>query len=479
MGTLPLRTSHARLPAIAALVWLAAGCAGPDQPAPGNPDANAGQPARGSPAARAAAPPNIVVILADDLGYGDLGAYGAARIRTPNIDRLAAGGLRFTQGYASANVCSPSRAGLMTGRYAIRSGLAWKVVDAESTHGLPEAEETLGELVKRRDYRTLYVGKWHLGNFPEYLPLKHGFDGFFGAPASNDMANFALYDGDVLVEQPVDQGSLTRRYTDRAVRFIAEHSAAPFMLFLAHTFPHIPLYASGEFLGKSGAGLYGDTVEELDWSTGQVLAALEDHGVLDNTLVVFTSDNGPFFEGGTGGLRGGKGTSWDGGYRVPLIAGWPAVIAPGRVTGAMAMNIDVLPTIADVLGLEPAAAEVDGRSLLPVFRGADESAHDFLYYFNNERVVGVRSQDWKYVTHAYYLDNLGAFEKFHRLPGFSAPYEMLLDADGIDGEAYSYADRFPGILKEHKEALRRARRQFDPLRTRDLEATYPRSDAAI
>ena len=474
METVSTHNRRPRLPVIAAVVLLAAGCAGPAAPPPGAPDADATQPAPGGLAGHAAAPPNIVVILADDLGYGDIGAYGAQRISTPHIDRLAAEGLRFTQGYASANVCSPSRAGLMTGRYAIRSGLAWKVVDAESTHGLPEAEETLGELVKRQGYRTLYVGKWHLGNFPAHLPLKHGFDGFFGVPASNDMPNFALYDGDAPVEQPVEQGTLTRRYTDRAVRFIAENSAEPFMLFLAHTFPHIPLYASEEFLGKSAAGLYGDTVEELDWSTGQVLAALEDHGILDNTLVIFTSDNGPFFEGGTGGLRGGKGTSWDGGYRVPLIAGWPAVISPGRVTGAMATNIDVLPTIADILGLEPSAEVVDGRSLLPVFRGADESAHDFLYYFNNERVVGVRSQDWKYVTHAYYLGSLGAFEKFDRLPGFSTPYEMLLDADGIDGEAYSYADRFPGILTEHREALGRARRQFDELRTRDLEETYPR-----
>ena len=471
---MPARNARARLPQIAAVLLLAAGCAGPDAPATGHPDADAAQPARGSPSAHGVAPPNIVVILADDLGYGDIGAYGAKRIRTPNIDRLAAGGLRFTQGYSSANVCSPSRAGLMTGRYAIRSGLAFKVVDAESMHGLPEEEETLGELVKRRGYETLYVGKWHLGNFPRFLPQKHGFDGFFGAPASNDMTNFALYDGDVLVEQPVDQTTLTRRYTDRAVRFIADNSAAPFMLFLAHTFPHIPLYASGEFLGKSGAGLYGDTVEELDWSTGRVLAALEENGILDNTLVIFTSDNGPFFEGGTAGLRGGKGTSWDGGYRVPLVASWPAVISPGRVTGAMAMNIDVLPTIAEILGLDSAAAVVDGRSLLPVFSGADESAHDFLYYFNNERVIGVRSQDWKYVTHAYYLGSLGAFEKFDQLPGFAAPYEMLLDADGIDGEAYSYADRFPGILDEHKEALMSARRHFDALRTRDLEATYPR-----
>lgn len=461
MGTLSVRIGHARLPEIAAALLLAAGCSGPDTPAPGSPDVDA-------------APPNIVVILADDLGYGDIGAYGAARIRTPNIDRLAAAGIQFTQGYASANVCSPSRAGLMTGRYAIRSGLAWKVVDAESAHGLPRTEETLGELVKRRGYRTLYVGKWHLGNFPEYLPQDHGFDDFFGVPASNDMPNFALYDGDLEVEHPVDQSTLTRRYTDRALRFIAENPDGPFLLFLAHTFPHIPLYASEAFRGKSGAGLYGDTVEELDWSTGQVLAALEQNGLSENTLVIFTSDNGPFFEGATAGLKGGKGTSWDGGYRVPLVASWPAVIPAGRVTGAIAMNIDLLPTIAEILGLAPAAAVVDGRSLLPVFRGGDKSPHDFLYYFNNERVVGVRSQEWKYVTHAYYLANLGAFEKFDQLPGFSSAYEMLLDADGMDGEAYSYADRFPGVLTEHKEALALARRQFDALRTRDLEATYPR-----
>ena len=449
------------LPPIALAVFLIAGCA--DRAAPGRTDR----------AAETASLPNIVVILADDLGYGDIGAYGASRIRTPNIDRLAASGLRFTQGYSSANVCSPSRAGLMTGRYAIRSGLAWKTVAAASENGLPQEEETLGELVRRQGYRSLYVGKWHLGNFPEHLPQKHGFDGFFGAPASNDMPNFALYDGEAQVEQPVDQSTLTRRYTQRAVGFIDENASAPFFLFMSHTFPHIPLFASEEFLGKSDAGLYGDTVEELDWSTGRILAALEEKGLMENTLVIFTSDNGPFFEGGTAGLKGGKGTSWDGGYRVPLIASWPAVISGGRVSDAMAMNIDVLPTIADILGVRPQAPLLDGRSLLPLFEGAEESPHDFLYYFNNERVVGVRSQDWKYVTHAYYLLNLGAFEKFDRLPGFSGPYEMLLDADGVDGEAYSYADRFPDILEDHKEALKRGRRQFDPLRTRDLEATYP------
>lgn len=417
--------------------------------------------------------PNVVIIVADDLGYGDIGAYGASRIRTPHIDNLAQRGLRFTQGYASANVCSPSRAGLMTGRYAIRSGLAWKVIGAADRHGLPDAEETVGELALRRNYNTLFVGKWHLGNFPDYFPAYHGFDEFFGVPASNDMPNLALYENKRLIDAKVNQASLTRRYTERAERFIAGNAGGPFLLVLSHTFPHIPLFASDEFRGSSGAGLYGDTVEELDWSTGRIVTELERAGVLQNTLIIFTSDNGPFFEGSTAGLKGGKGTSWEGGYRVPLIAYWPAVIAPGRVTEAMTMNIDILPTIAQLLDLDPAAETIDGHSLVPIFAGTDDSRHEYLYYFNNERIVGVRSARWKYVTHAYYTGSLGAFEKFDQLPGFASAYELLLQAHGSEGEAYSYADRYPDDLRRHKRALASAREEFAHLRTRPLERTYP------
>lgn len=421
----------------------------------------------------ATANPNIVVILADDMGYGDIGAYGATRIRTPHIDSLAAGGVTFTNGYASANVCSPSRAGLMTGRYAIRSGLAWKVVTARDTKGLPDSEETLGELAGRAGYRTMYIGKWHLGRFPDYFPQKHGFDGFYGVPHSNDMPDFALYDGEAMIEEPVEQRTLTRRYTERAVRFIREKAGEPFLLFVSHTFPHIPLFASEDFHGRSDAGLYGDTAEELDWSTGEIVKALEAEGIADNTLVVFTSDNGPFFEGGTSGLKGGKGTTWEAGYRVPFIVSWPAVAEAGRVSDAIAMNIDLLPTIADVIGAKPAAQKIDGKSLLPLLAGEASSRHDYLYYFNNERVVGVRSQDWKYVTHSYYKGSLGAFENFDQLPGFESSYDLLFDARGQDGEAYSYADRYPKVLDEHKAAVERARAEFDPLRTRNLETTYP------
>jgi uncharacterized sulfatase len=287
------------------------------------------------------------------------------------------------------------------------------------------------------------------------------------------MPGFALYDGKTVVENPAEQRTLTRRYTQKAVEFIEDRADQPFLLFVSHTFPHIPLFASEDFHGKSNAGLYGDTVEELDWSTGEIVKALEAAGLVDNTLIFFTSDNGPFFEGGTSGLKGGKGTTWEAGYRVPFIVSWPAVAEAGRVSDAIAMNIDLLPTIAAAIGVEPAAAEIDGKSLLPLLQGEESSRHDFLFYFNNERVVGVRSQDWKYVTHSYYTGSLGAFEKFDQLPGFESSYDLLFDTRGLDGEAYSYADRYPEVLDEHKAAIERARAEFDPLRTRNLETTYP------
>ena len=417
--------------------------------------------------------PNVIVIVADDLGYGDIGAYGGTRIRTPNIDALARSGLRAVQAYASANVCSPSRAGLMTGRYAIRSGLAWKVVEANDERGLPTTEETIAGVARRAELRTMYIGKWHLGNLREFSPLKHGFGEFFGVPYSNDMPDFALYANDQRIEYPVDQSTLTRRFTEKAVEFIRNAGSKPFLLVLAHTAPHIPLYPSRAFHGKSSAGAYGDVVEEIDWSTGELLRTLKERGVLEDTIVIFTSDNGPFFEGSTGGLRGGKGNSWEGGYRVPFIVSWPRTIRPGRTMRSMTMNIDVLPTIAEALGVKPAAEILDGRSLVSAFRGKDVSAHEFLYYFNNERVVALRTDRWKFVTHAYYTSSLGSFEKFDGLPGFSAPYDLLFDANGQDGESYSHADRHPDVVASMRRELARARAEFDPLRTHPLEQTFP------
>lgn len=427
----------------------------------------------GPSATNAANPPNVIVILADDLGYGDIGAYGAKRIRTPHIDQLANNGLRFTQAYASANVCSPSRAGLMTGRYAIRSGLAWKVVTAKSSHGMPDTEETIAELLSRAGYETALIGKWHLGNQKHHSPLRHGFSRFFGVPHSNDMPDFVLYDGEDVVEATIDQTTLTRRYTERSLQFIREKRDRPFFLMLSHTFPHIPLYASEKFRGRSEAGLYGDTVEELDWSTGKIISVLEETGNLENTLIIFTSDNGPFFEGSTAGLKGGKGNVWEGGYRVPFIAHWPQMISAGQVSNAMTMNIDLLPTLAEMTRVRPAGNALDGKSMIPLFKNPEEAIHDYLYIFNNENLVGLRSKDWKFVTHAYYTGSLGAFEKFDELPGFESAYDMLLDANGIDGESYSYADRHPDIVRSLKSELQRARAEFYPLRTRKSEPTYP------
>ena len=417
--------------------------------------------------------PNIILILADDMGFGDVGVNGATRIRTPNIDAIAERGVNFTGFYASANVCTPSRAGLMTGRYPIRTGLGYDVLHARDDRGLPTAEETIANIAKSANYATKLIGKWHLGRLPDYAPMNYGFDEFFGVPYSNDMPDFALYRGNEVIEQPVDQSRLTRRYTEEAVTFIKAHAGQPFFLLVAHTMPHIPLYVSPEFAGQSNAGLYGDVVEELDASVGDIVEALRSTGVFDHTLILFTSDNGPFFEGGTAGLKGGKGTGWEGGYRVPFIAGWPGGSFATGQRESIAMNIDILPTIAEILNVIPAAQTLDGKSLLPNLRGREESPHRYLYYFNNEEVIGVRTQRWKYLTHAYYRTALGAFEKFDQLDGFQSSYDMLYDAGPAGGEEYSYADRHPEVVRELKAEMAAARARFDPLRTHPPDRTFP------
>lgn len=417
-------------------------------------------------------PPNIIVILADDLGYGDVGVNGATKIKTPNIDGLAENGVNFTQFYASGNICTPSRAGLLTGQYPIRTGLGYNVVTAKDTHGLPQEIETLPELVKRAGYKTKLVGKWHLGNFPEYLPTRHGFDEFFGVPFSNDMPGFALYKGDQRVDTNIDQSTLTKRYTDEAIDFIQDGDDQPFLLFLSHTMPHIPLFASEEFYGQSEAGLYGDVVEELDASLGSIIDTLKSTHQFENTIIFVTSDNGPFFEGSVSGLKGGKGSVWEGAYRVPLIVHWASGdLKPGQ-RNTISMNMDIFATIADVLKL-PQTTNIDGKSLLPILRGQGKILHDYLLFFNNEDIVGIRNQDWKLVTHTYYRRSLGAFEKFDQLPGFKSSYDMLLPATESDGEAYSYADRYPDIVATLKSELQKARQHFDQDRTHAPDATFP------
>ena len=343
-------------------------------------------------------PPNIIIILADDLGVGDIGINGSP-IRTPNIDRLAAEGVVLTNFYSSANVCTPSRAGIMTGRYSIRMGLAHQVIDPDSEKGLPESEITLAEELKNSGYHTALIGKWHLGHTPEHWPTNHGFDYYYGLPYSNDMTPLALYRASGKIEEPVDQNTLTRRYTEEAIAFIDDHAADFFFVFLSHAFPHYPLHASEQFRGKSSAGIYGDAIEEMDWSLGEIMAALDRNGLTDNTLIFFTSDNGAWFEGSNGEFRGTKGQSWEAGYRVPLISWWKKQIPAGTTSDAITMNIDLLPTILGAPGLEQTpGGELDGRNIWPVLLGSNQSPHEHLYLFNNEDVAGIRTQDWKYIV---------------------------------------------------------------------------------
>ncbi len=376
----------------------------------------------GLPIAAAESQSNIVVIYADDLGYGDLGCYGSPVIRTPNLDRMAAEGLRFTDFYSGAEVCTPSRAALLTGRYALRSGMAAarRVLFPDSKGGLPPAEVTLAEALKDAGYATAHVGKWHLGIHPGSRPLDQGFDRSYGLPYSNDMDkkpglpqgssgspnppadgwNVPLLHNGKIIEQPANQSTLTRRYTEQAVAFIREHGQRPFFLYFAHTFPHVPLFASPAFKGKSRAGIYGDAVAELDWSVGEVLATLRKEGLAENTLVIFASDNGPWLtmrdQGGSAGLlRDGKGSTWEGGMRVPGIAWMPGRIQPG-VTSEMASVLDLYPT-ALVLAQapQPDKLALDGIDLGPLlFHRQPLPERPFFYYRGNE-LFACRVGEWK------------------------------------------------------------------------------------
>jgi arylsulfatase A-like enzyme len=376
--------------------------------------------------------PNIVVILADDLGAGDLGAYGGRVLRTPNIDRLAAEGMRLTAAYASAPVCSPSRAGLLTGRYPLRSGIMAAMQMAADTpmrklmhrlgvalsqtgsvdliagenavRGLPPSEVTLPEALGVAGYRSKAIGKWHLGDFtvwPEFHPMAQGFGDFTGFNGSNDDFPVAFWRGrnEVLADIGAEQQGYTRLFTEEATAFIASREESPFFLYLAQKDPHLPFYPSELFAGNSAGGPYGDAVEELDWSIGEVLAALERSGKAQDTIVVFTSDNGPWFDGATGGLRGRKGTSYEGGFRVPLIVRWPGTIAPGTVSHFPTMNIDLMPTLLAAAGVTtPSDRTLDGIDLAPVLTGGAGAPKRPLFFSHGYDIEAVRLGDWKYVA---------------------------------------------------------------------------------
>jgi arylsulfatase A len=355
--------------------------------------------------------PNIVILFADDLGYGDLGCYGHPTIRTPYLDRMAAEGIKFTQ-YYGASFCTPSRAALLTGRLPIRSGLN-RVLNPNSTGGIPDNEITLGEALTAKGYSTMCIGKWHLGHLPQYLPTRHGFDHYFGIPYSNDMdvkksgnPPIPLMRDETIIEQPAVQETLTMRYTREAIRFIQSQGGQarpghPFFLYLAYTFPHVPLHASKAFRGKSPRGLYGDVVEEIDWSAGQILARLRDLGLAESTLVFFTSDNGPWLikglQGGSAGLlREGKGSTWEGGVRVPCLAWWPGTIAPGRAALDLVSELDVFATCLELAGAKIRDDRpIDGVSLVSLLRGTGPSPRTHVYYYQAAELTAVRSGPWK------------------------------------------------------------------------------------
>jgi uncharacterized sulfatase len=446
-----------------------------------------------------ARPPNLVIVLADDLGWGDLGVQGSRAIASPNLDALAAEGMRLTQFYASAPICSPSRAGLLTGRYPLRSGFTMALPMASDTWlrrltrrgsvafaklgivdtiggdgpvlGLPASEVTLAEALRVAGYRTMAIGKWHLGDFsarPEYHPFRHGFERFVGFPASNDDFPVAFFRGEEMVVPDIgaDQSRYTRLFTEEAVAFVESAGDDPFFLYLAHKDPHLPFYPSEPFAGRSQAGPYGDAVEELDWSVGRVIEALRRRGLARDTLVVVTSDNGPWYEGDPGGLRGRKGQSSEGGFRVPFVAWWPGRVPAGAVDDTPAMNIDLLPTFLALAGVTPPEDRViDGRDLGPVLLGEGGLPERPLFFLKDHDVEAVRVGRWKYVErNSHYVwpfpldkpDTAVAWittSRDYAPPGGGPPiatlgtWPALHDLVRDPAEAYDVKDRHPEVVR--------------------------------
>jgi arylsulfatase A-like enzyme len=362
--------------------------------------------------------PNFVLIFTDDQGYGDVGCYGARGFRTPNLDRLAREGMRFTDFYVAQPVCSASRTALLTGCYPNRLGILG-ALNPKSRHGISDREKTIADVLKPRGYATAVFGKWHLGHLPPFLPTRHGFDEYFGLPYSNDMwphhpggekfPPLPLLDGERVAKTDPDQTQLTTWYTEHAVRFIEKNRERPFFLYVPHSMPHVPLHVSDKFRGKSSQGLYGDVMMELDWSVGQILQALHKHDLEKDTLVLFSCDNGPWLSygnhaGSAGPLREGKMTTWEGGVREPFLARWPGKIPAGAVCHEPAMTIDILPTLARLAGAELPRLPIDGRDIWPLLSAQPgaHSPHEAFYFYWNEELQAVRSGKWKlHFPHTY------------------------------------------------------------------------------
>jgi arylsulfatase A len=418
-------------------------------------------------------PPNIVLILADNLGYGDLGCYGSTLNRTPHIDGMAGEGMRFTDFYSASGVCTPSRAALMTGCYPRRVGLHYTgdgaVLRPISHYGLNPDEVTVAEALKSRRYATTIIGKWHLGDQPPFLPTRQGFDYYFGIPYSDDMAAgrpaatgrtappLPLMENEKVVEAPVDRDMLTKRYTGKCIEAINRHSGGPFFIFLSHAMPGSTSspFSSERFRGKSRNGPYGDSVEEIDWSTGEILSALKRSGLDDHTLVIFTSDNGaPLLRPSHGSnlpLSGWGYTTAEGGQRVPFIARWPGKIPRGAVNTAMAAMMDVHPTFAGLAGARPHGQAIDGRDLWPLLAGrAKESPHEAFYYYYGPQLQAVRSGNWKLVlpSQARWVTLTGTTEKRS-----VALYDLGKDV----GETTDVARAHPHVVRRLTSLAEKAR----------------------
>lgn len=409
--------------------------------------------------AHAANPPNVVIIFIDDMGYGDIGPFGATKQKTPHLDRMAAEGMKLTSFYA-APVCSVSRAQLLTGCYGVRIDVP-AVYSPGSAHGLNPAETTIAEHLKQRGYSTMCVGKWHVGDQPEFLPTNQGFDRYFGIPYSNDMQMKStesgervvpLLRGDKVVELLTDdqQSRIIEYYTKESVRFITENRDKPFFLYLPHTAIHTPIYAGEKFRGKSGNGKVGDWIEEVDWSTGRILDTLRELKLAENTLVVFTSDNGPWLikevdSGSSGPLRGGKGSTWEGGVRVPTIAWWPGKIPPNTSVDAVAGTIDLLPTAVSISGgVLPEHPVIDGRDLSPLLFGeTKESPRGFHCYFSGYHLEAVRKGSWKLAL-APQNETMGR----EALPDARTREPRLYNLDQEIGEKTDLAAKHPEIVAE-------------------------------
>ena len=420
-------------------------------------------------------PPNVIIIYADDLGYGDLGCFGVKKIKTPQLDKMAKQGTRFTSFYVSQAVCSASRAALMTGKYSNRTGILG-ALGPKNTNGLPREHTTMAEMLKTLGYATSMIGKWHLGHLPEFLPTKRGFDEYYGLPYSNDMwpkhptakfPDLPLIEGGKTIGLNPDQTKLTTDYTTRAVQVIQKNRNRPFFLYLAHNMPHVPLFVSDRFTGKSDAGLYGDVIMEIDWSVGQILQALQEQGIDDNTLVIFTSDNGPWLSYGNhsgiaGLLREGKGTTWEGGVRVPFIARWPGRIPADKSQPEPAMTIDLLPTVSRLTGAKLPAGKLDGKDITPLLmnEAGAKSPHDAYYFYWNNELQGVRSGPWKLYFPRTYRSMVGQEPGTDGKPGLYKNVnagQELFNLDTDLSETTNIAAKHPEVVRRLEALAERMR----------------------